>query len=260
MRLPARCPARMQRRNDSPEVSRAAAGNTRGPQLRRRACRGPCDGATRGSRGPRGYASAGGNRAPCDGGGCSADRYACSQHFSVGPGPQGPSAWSAAPRRAKPELARSRLGGVREHGSTRRQRQVTGQRYARLFHRVKPSRPLDHLPPAPPSPRGLDEAAVRAPDLWMTSCRWPLRGVRFGADEIPRRPPSHPECAVPSVRHGCRAFPPTTALTCTDVLGTGPRSGLRAMGSHGSSRSFTGCGEGCGVRRARSRRRDPREQ
>ena len=28
VRLPARCPARMQRRNDSPEVSRAAAGNT----------------------------------------------------------------------------------------------------------------------------------------------------------------------------------------------------------------------------------------
>ena len=42
----------------------------------------------------------------------------------------------------------------------------------------------------------------------MTSCRCPLHGVRFGADEIPRRPPSHPGCAVPSVRHVCRAFPP----------------------------------------------------
>jgi hypothetical protein len=64
----------------------------------------------------------------------------------VGPGPQGPSAWSVAPRRAKPELARTRRSGVREHGSTRRQRQVTGQRYARLFHRVKPSRLLSMLP------------------------------------------------------------------------------------------------------------------
>jgi hypothetical protein len=178
----------------------------------------------------------------------------------VGPGPQGPSAWSATPRRAKPELARSRRGGVREHGSTRRQRQVTGQRYARLFHRVKPSRPLGHIPRAPPSPRGLDGAGATAPDLWMTSCRCPLRGVRFGPTRFPAVPQSHPGCAVPSVRQCVGHSLPTTALTCTDVLGTGPRSGLRAMGSHGSSRSFTGCGEGCGVRRARSRRRDPREQ
>ena len=35
-----------------------------------------------GSRGRRGCACAGGNRAPCDGGGCSAGRYACSRAIS----------------------------------------------------------------------------------------------------------------------------------------------------------------------------------
>jgi hypothetical protein len=53
----------------------------------------------------------------------------------VGPGLRGPSAWSAAPRRAKPDagpmVGRARLDAA--------PRQVTGQRYATVFHRVKPS-------------------------------------------------------------------------------------------------------------------------
>jgi hypothetical protein len=47
--------------------------------LRPRAGRGPCGAAPTGSTDPRGSASAGGSRASCDGGDCSAGTYACSR-------------------------------------------------------------------------------------------------------------------------------------------------------------------------------------
>jgi hypothetical protein len=53
----------------------------RGARLRRRGSCGPCGGGWRGSPGPRGCACAGGSRAPCAGGGCSAGTYACSRNF-----------------------------------------------------------------------------------------------------------------------------------------------------------------------------------
>jgi len=53
----------------------------RGARLRRRGSCGPCGGGWRGSPGPHGCACAGGNRAPCAGGGCSAGTYACSRLF-----------------------------------------------------------------------------------------------------------------------------------------------------------------------------------
>ena len=53
----------------------------RGARLRRRGSCGPCGGGWRESPGPRGCACAGGSRAPCAGGGCSAGTYACSRNF-----------------------------------------------------------------------------------------------------------------------------------------------------------------------------------
>ena len=70
--------SRHSRRADAPgQHSRAD------PQrLRRRACCDPCGGARTGWSGQRGCACAGGNRAPCDGDGCSAGTYACSRQLS----------------------------------------------------------------------------------------------------------------------------------------------------------------------------------
>ncbi len=53
--------------------------NARGGVLRRPGGCDPCDDATPRWRGRRGYASADGNRASCDGDGCSAGTYACSR-------------------------------------------------------------------------------------------------------------------------------------------------------------------------------------
>ncbi len=58
--------------------------------LRLRGSCDPCGGGRTGSRDPHGCASAGGNRAPCAGAGCSAGTYACSRALSrgvVGTGP-----------------------------------------------------------------------------------------------------------------------------------------------------------------------------
>jgi hypothetical protein len=54
-----------------------------GSPLRRRAARGPCDGARPGRRGRRGCASARGNRGPSPADGCSAGTYACSLELQV---------------------------------------------------------------------------------------------------------------------------------------------------------------------------------
>ena len=220
VRLPARRPARTQRRNDSLEVSRAAAGNTVAGaardwtgQLRRRACRGPCGGARTGSRGPRGYASAGGNRAPCGGGGCSAGTYAWSRLLLRGSRPGGLGMVRGHTRRAKPAApggARGRLDAAR-HGDG---------------DRPTVREPLPQGQTAPPTRAA---PCGQRPDLWMTSCRCPRRGVRFGPTRFPAVP-HHPGYAARSVDSWSRHSPPTTALTCGDVLWTGPRTGLRAWG------------------------------
>ena len=82
---PQRRPERTVARNASLSTSRWCAGSTAWPEqtpgasLRRPGSCGPCGDARTGSSGRRGCACAGGNRAPCDGGGCSAGTYACSR-------------------------------------------------------------------------------------------------------------------------------------------------------------------------------------
>ena len=92
----ARLPWRVTSRNTEASPRRFTAANTSGPlrtqgllevgaaqhrcpRLRRPGSCDPCGGDPTGSRGPRGCASGGGNRAPCDGDGCSAGRCACSR-------------------------------------------------------------------------------------------------------------------------------------------------------------------------------------
>ena len=85
--------------------------------VRRRGSCGPCGGARTRSRGRRGCACAGGNRAPCDGGGCSAGTYACSRGSlhgvvrAVAPGRSGgePFGWHRAPTKDPLELSSARL-------------------------------------------------------------------------------------------------------------------------------------------------------
>ena len=84
VRLPDRRPARTACRKEAPSVRRWSGDSTcrpgaAGPAVRPRGSCGPCGGARTGSSDPRGCASAGGSRAPCDGGGCSAGTYACSR-------------------------------------------------------------------------------------------------------------------------------------------------------------------------------------
>ena len=83
VRDPQRRPDRTVTRKASLSMSRCAAGSTSvvaaGAAVRRPGCCDPCGDEPTGSSGRRGCACAGGNRAPCDGDGCSAGTYACSR-------------------------------------------------------------------------------------------------------------------------------------------------------------------------------------
>ena len=80
-----RPPATAHRRPEGGGVAKPVGGGQHGAGrpaaagLRPPGSCGPCGGARTRSHGRRGCACAGGNRAPCDGGGCSAGTYACSR-------------------------------------------------------------------------------------------------------------------------------------------------------------------------------------
>ena len=172
--------------------------------VRRRACCDPCGGARTGSSDPRGCASAGGSRAPCDDGGCSAGTYACSREISEtvrvtrsldrtrGVGWHRPSAGAilvareADTGRSRAAAGRRRLRGHAAPVDTG----STAQRYAVPFDRVKPT--------TGPAPCG-QPLVTRDPRL-----------LAFARPEIPhgRRPhPSRPHRALP--RFGVKRL-----LTC----------------------------------------------
>ena len=93
-------------------VGRRQHGGGGRPTLRRPGSCGPCGGARTRWRGRRGYACAGGTRAPCDGDGCSAGTYACSRRslswcsvvLTVDSSPVG------GPRPLRPDPARNDTG------------------------------------------------------------------------------------------------------------------------------------------------------
>lgn len=184
VREPQRRPARTVTRKASLSMSRCAAGSTRvvagDAAVRRPGCCDPCGGVPTGSNGQRGCACAGGNRAPCGGGGCSAGTYAYSRaslrccfswivHSTGGTGAYDDHSerrtWALRPAplthaRAPGGTWESWTCGTRRHG-------VTGQRYARWRIRVK----LGTLP--------------RPASLWMTACRGLHRVVRLRRTTVP---------------------------------------------------------------------------
>ena len=152
VRVPARRPWRTVWEKSRLEVSRFPRVNT-GEGLRRPDGCGPYDDATPRWRGRRGYASADGNRASCDGDGCSAGTYACSRVSSpvsgmerdidLEPGltasaVQACSAGTARPRPSRRTLARGEQRGLRGHAAPV-DSGSTAQRYAAAVHRVKPA-------------------------------------------------------------------------------------------------------------------------
>jgi hypothetical protein len=153
---PARRPRRTARWNSAAELRRWLAESTPWPGLRQRGSCDPCDGEPTGSRDRRGCASAGGSRAPCAGGGCSAGTCACSrahlQNASLGSVPRPGRTTQrrrqsheqlAPPARARTHFhhARGVFEGVGRGHAAPVEPVSTCQRYAARIHRVNSSPP-----------------------------------------------------------------------------------------------------------------------
>ena len=248
---PARRPRRAAARNDAGSVRRWARGSNDGgggpkPRgLRQPGSCGPCGGARKGSRDQRGCACAGGNRAPCDGGGCSAGTYACSRALpsvsdrvtktrtGVSPRlirravmdfgwhrPPAPTAASEGPSAPLAEAESAWTCGTGRPG-----RPPNGTRCEKTGSNQRPS------PARDPSNH-----------LWMTGCSETTDGFRFNA----YRGSLH---VVRSPGHHGGSVAAIAVSTGSDLLKWPERPVVRRV-SVGSARPagswFTTCGKGCG--------------
>lgn len=209
-----------------------------GGRVRPRCSCGPCGAASSGSRDRRGCASGGGNRAPCDGGGCWAGTCACSRRLSF--------EWRIAGRVVRP------TGSHRHDRPPGRSAVPTGapvrhHRYA-TFGRHRPPTPdrlsaspgHGHAAPVDTQITSDDRPTVRAraqqgqtlasrarpPStdpvenrLRPSGCR-----VRFLATEVPRRGSTSDSRPSPST---CPAPAHTPGLTCKDSVTAPDAPGAR---------------------------------
>ena len=187
VRLPDRRPTRTDCRKEAPSVRRLSGGSTcrpgaAGPAVRPRGSCGPCDGARPGSSDPHGCASAGGSRAPCDGGGCSAGTYACSRG-SLHTG-------SGQPHRAGTAVLVSSGEERLSAGTAHPRDDPTGRLlFVDMRHR---STPGDRATVRAGNPQGQTRTDPLRLCLWMKACRSPANLVTFLRTEVPRRPRSGP--------------------------------------------------------------------